>query len=86
MSDLVGNPEDRFSHNEAQFIEAEIFLLPFQTQFSTSLFEDIACMIYDLIDARRQWQNYVENIRLIQVPQFGLPATTAVPGAGRSRL
>ena len=22
MSDLVGNPEDRFSHNEAQFILA----------------------------------------------------------------
>ena len=24
MSDLVGNPEDRFSHNEAHFVEASV--------------------------------------------------------------
>ena len=27
MSDLVGNPEDRFSHNEAHFIAIDIALL-----------------------------------------------------------
>ena len=27
MSDLVGNPEDRFSHNEAQLITADLSLL-----------------------------------------------------------
>ena len=26
MSDLVGNPEDRFSHNEAQFVSSRWFL------------------------------------------------------------
>ena len=27
MSDLVGNPEDRFSHNEAQIMEKAVLLL-----------------------------------------------------------
>ena len=27
MSDLVGNPEDRFSHNEAQIAEQQPFFL-----------------------------------------------------------
>ena len=27
MSDLVGNPEDRFSHNEAHFVAQYIYLL-----------------------------------------------------------
>ncbi|KAL3882261.1 hypothetical protein ACJMK2_028623 [Sinanodonta woodiana] len=42
-----------------------------RTQFSMNLFEDIACQIYDLIDARRQWQNYLENLKLIHIPVFG---------------
>lgn len=53
-----------------------------KTQFATSLFEDIACMIYDLIDAKRQWHNYLENINLIQVPLTGVIATVVPPGEG----
>ena len=60
-----------------------IFFVYFQTGFGTSLFEDIAVMIYDLIDARRQWQNYLDNIKLIQVPQYGLPTSSAPPGGGK---
>ena len=37
-------------------------------------------MIYDLIDAKRQWQNYLENINLIQVPLTGVTATVVPPG------
>ncbi|XP_052809835.1 sperm-associated antigen 17-like isoform X5 [Mya arenaria] len=50
-----------------------------KAQFGASLFEDIACMIYDLIDARRQWHNYLENLNLVQVPLYGLPTSTAPP-------
>ncbi|WAR08114.1 SPG17-like protein [Mya arenaria] len=51
----------------------------YEAQFGASLFEDIACMIYDLIDARRQWHNYLENLNLVQVPLYGLPTSTAPP-------
>lgn len=54
----------------------------FQTQFGSALFEDIACMVYDLIDARRQWQNYLENLKLYHVPVFALPTSTAPPAGG----
>jgi len=50
------------------------------------MFEDIACMIYDLIDAHRQWQNYTENLKLWHVPVFGLPASSAPPAAGKYTL
>ncbi|KAL4233858.1 Sperm-associated antigen 17 [Mactra antiquata] len=51
-----------------------------KTQLGISLFEDVACMIYDLLDARRQWQNYLENLKLQQVPVFGTPQSTAPAG------
>ena len=35
------------------------------------VFEDIACMIYDMIDARRQWRNFLSNIKLYHVPPYG---------------
>ena len=54
----------------------------FQTQFGVALFEDITCMIYDLIDAKRQWQNYLTNLKLINVPVFGTPTSTAPAGGG----
>ncbi|XP_021376816.1 sperm-associated antigen 17-like isoform X5 [Mizuhopecten yessoensis] len=42
--------------------------------FGLAMFEDVACMIYDLIDSRRQYKNYLENLRLLHVPLFGQPA------------
>lgn len=45
----------------------------FQLTFGTALFEDIACKIYDLVDAKRQYHCYVENMRLINVPECGQP-------------
>ena len=32
MSDLVGNPEDRFSHNEAHFMEAAVLRLRYEVE------------------------------------------------------
>jgi hypothetical protein len=42
--------------------------------FGTALYEDIACMIYDLIDSKRQHSNYLQNLKLIHVPVFGQPS------------
>ncbi len=28
-------------------------------------------MMYDLLDARRQWQTYLENLQLLHVPLYG---------------
>ncbi|XP_061176448.1 sperm-associated antigen 17-like isoform X2 [Saccostrea echinata] len=47
-----------------------------KNNLGTALFEDIACMIYDLIDARRQYQTYLENLKLIHVPVPGETAQT----------
>ena len=43
-------------------------------------------MIYDLIDAKRQWQNYLTNLKLFNVPVFGTPSSTAAPGGGEESL
>jgi hypothetical protein len=49
--------------------------------FGTALYEDIACMIYALIDSKRQHSNYLQNLKLIHVPVFGQPSPPS-PGAG----
>ena len=45
MSDLVGNPEDRFSHNEAQLSEPDV-RLRFQDQCFTGI-QYVRCKLVD---------------------------------------
>lgn len=49
-----------------------------RVQYSTSLFDDIAVMIYDLLDARRLYRTYLENLNLTKVPVYGVEETAAV--------
>ncbi|RUS91851.1 hypothetical protein EGW08_000422 [Elysia chlorotica] len=49
-----------------------------KVQYSTSLFEDVAVMIYDLLDARRLYKTYLENLKLTRIPVYGLEESTAI--------
>ncbi|PIK56988.1 putative sperm-associated antigen 17-like isoform X3 [Apostichopus japonicus] len=63
-----------------------------QIEFGTALFEDIACVIYDLLDKNRQFQNYKTNMKLVQInpgmaqteTQLTTSSTTAPLAAGVS--
>ncbi|KAH8875848.1 Sperm-associated antigen 17 [Schistosoma japonicum] len=39
-----------------------------RASFGASMFNEIATILYDLIDFRRQWQNYLEHIKVIHIP------------------
>ena len=57
MSDLVGNPKDRFSHNEAQILSVFVAVCP-QTEatvYPDSFFEaqDLIVNALDNVEARR---------------------------------
>nr|CAH8849034.1 unnamed protein product [Trichobilharzia regenti] len=39
-----------------------------RASFGASMFNEIATILYDLIDFRRQWQNYLQHIKVIQLP------------------
>ncbi|XP_055012804.1 sperm-associated antigen 17 [Boleophthalmus pectinirostris] len=41
--------------------------------FGSSIFEGVACLIYDTLDWRRQHQRYLDNLKIIDVPKLTTP-------------
>ena len=62
MSDLVGNPEDRFSHNEAHFVILLLILfflvLQFVKQLLKSMIEDVFIQYHTIVHS--VWHYYVQ--------------------------
>jgi hypothetical protein len=48
-------------------------VLAAQLQVGATLFDDISCMIYQLLDVKRQWLNYLAHQKLIKVPILTTP-------------
>jgi len=46
------------------------------------MFNEMSCLLYDLVDAKRTWMRYVANIKLIHIPSAAayctVPAEPAV--------
>ena len=43
-------------------------------------------MVYDLLDAKRQWRTYLENLKLIHVPNQADLAAAAIAAQGKFTL
>ena len=57
--------KDSFIPDPAEPTEAETELLK---EFSETFFDDVAGMLYDIVDLQRQHRNYLENMRILSVP------------------
>ncbi|CAL1544731.1 unnamed protein product [Lymnaea stagnalis] len=55
-----------------------------KVQYSTALFEDIAVMLYDLLDAKRLFGTFKENLKLINVPLLGEHVETSHKDTGHT--
>lgn len=51
------------SHHPSDWTDAENMIA-----YGTAIFEDIACLVYDSLDWRRQYLNYLKNMNLLHVP------------------
>ena len=37
-------------------------------EFSETFFDDVAAMLYDIVDLQRQHRNYLDNMKILSVP------------------
>ncbi|XP_031675388.1 sperm-associated antigen 17 isoform X3 [Oncorhynchus kisutch] len=58
----------RLSHTTKEILPPQDKDTEAMLGFGTRLFEDVACLIYDCLDWRRQHLHYLNNMRLVQVP------------------
>ncbi|THD25900.1 hypothetical protein D915_003414 [Fasciola hepatica] len=48
-------------------------------QFGLQMFDEIAAMLYDLVDFRRQWENYISHVKVIHLSERAKELTTVPP-------
>ncbi|KAH9508943.1 Sperm-associated antigen 17 [Bulinus truncatus] len=78
-------PDSSHCHDIALLdYEVKTFIIPTdpadaeqKVQYSTTLFEEIAVMLYNLLDAKRLYGYFKENLHLINVPVFGETGSSA---------
>jgi len=80
-------PDSSSLHDMARLdYEVKSMMIPSDTaeeqkvQFASGLFEDIAVMIYDLLDARRLYKTFLDNLNLMRVPVYGQEETGDTEG------
>ncbi|OON21059.1 hypothetical protein X801_03050, partial [Opisthorchis viverrini] len=52
-----------------------------QSAFGMKMFDGLSVLLYDLIDFRRQWENYLKHLKVISLPDFRelMPAGSREP-------
>lgn len=48
-----------------------------QEEFGKAIYETVACMIYDMLDHKRHYKAFIENLKLTKIP----PPFTELPPA-----
>ncbi|CAH8849586.1 unnamed protein product [Trichobilharzia szidati] len=66
--DLLGNIATLDYNVKTELLPDDLNGTENRASFGTAMFNEIATILYDLIDFRRQWQNYLQHIKVIQLP------------------
>ena len=83
MSDLVGNPEDRFSHNEAHIVKIRKLIdTPVSPNFTILKWDVRGCILHACVI--RMWAGLDLRIRLTSYKVFGRLALLRGPTSNPS--
>ncbi|KAG5448757.1 Sperm-associated antigen 17 [Clonorchis sinensis] len=67
---MLGNIATLDYRVKPELLPDSLVKLESRNVFGMKMFDELSVLLYDLIDFRRQWENYLKHLKVISLPEF----------------